>query len=1057
MTRGMTLARLFVWSFSLLLVAIVWAQGTATFFGTVTDASGAVVPGARVTVRNIQTGLERQTTTDETGSFVVSQLPVGVYTVTVEAEGFKTTSQQNIRVQVDENRRVDFQLEIGAVTESITVQAAIAQVETREGTLKEVVDAERIVSLPLNGRNAIELQYLVAGVGRRTDRGQQQNPSVSINGARTNANNYTLDGGDNHDPYFNSPAAFPNPDALQEFSIQTNAYSADRGRNAGIIMSAVTKSGTNEFHGSLFEFLRNEKLNARNFFAVDVPPFKRHQYGGTLGGPILKNRLFFFTSYQGTRERSAPGAVTATVLTSAQRQGDFSALGKVLKDPAGGNFPGNIIPKSRLHPASLRFLEAFIPLPNRGTNLYSFASQQAVDDEQFIAKVDHNVSDRHRYYGRLLYNWNDTKQAAGNVPGFLADIEYINWNLVLSDTYVITPVLLNTFTFTFADIDRRQIPIVPQNLTWMDLGAKFTRATEGNYPAAHDTLVDGYFNAFSRFPLNHFRQNYAFANTLALNRGRHFLRLGGELRRSMLDLQELFRCDPYVRFRNNFTGDAAADFLLGRPTQIQQIAEDSNRPRTWEPALFLQDDWKATRRLTLNLGIRWEPYLPFIDLTDKFSQVRLGFQSQRFPSAPSGVAFAGDPGIPRAMVPNRWANLGPRFGFAYDLFGNGHTALRGGYGIFYAKIRQQAHNQISTNQPFSLKLTIDNPPQGLDNPYSETGNPYPFRPPRTADEATRYRWTLPMEITQWNVDFRNAVVQQWNFNIQQQLASSYVATIAYVGSKGNHLYMQNELNPGIYGRPGNLNQRRPLYPTFGPITDMSSQGNSTYHALQVTLNKRLTYGFTILANYTFGKLLDDASSDGDAPANPWNIAAEKAHSDFDITHRFVASYIWQLPRLRNRHPVVRRVLGDWEVNGIITVESGQWLTVVSGQDRSGSGVNQDRADVVGDWRLPNDRTKDEKMARWFNPDAFVLNAPGTFGNAGRNIIPGPGQVDVTFGLFKNIAVTESHQLQFRAEFFNLFNTVNLGNPNMNRSSANFAKILSAGPPRVIQLALKFRF
>jgi hypothetical protein len=1038
--------------------AVLWAQGTVTIFGTITDSTGAVVPGARVVVRNVQTGLERETRTNEAGGYVVSQLPVGVYTVTAEAAGFKSGVQENIRVQVDENRRVDFRLEVGAVTESITVEAAIAQVETREGTLKEVVDAERIVELPLNGRNAIELQYLVAGVGGRTDRDQQQNPSVSINGSRTNANNYVLDGGDNHDPYFNSPAAFPNPDALQEFSIQTNAYSADRGRNAGIIMSAVTKSGTNQLHGSLFEFLRNEKLNARNFFAVSVPPFKRNQYGGTLGGPIRKNKLFYFTSYQGTRERSAPGSLTATVLSQAQRQGDFSEiLPRTLRDPQGGLFPGNIIPRSRLHPASLKFLEEFIPLPNRPGNLYSFASQQKVDDEQVIVKVDYNPSEAHRFYGRLLYNYDYTDQAVGNVPGFLAGIDYRNWNWVANHTYTISPSVLNVASFSFADIDRVQIPVVPKNLTWMDLGANFTRAAEGTYPAGHDTNVQGYFNAFSRFPLNHFRQNYAVTDTLSMSRGVHYLRVGGELRRSLLNLQELFRCDPYVLFRNQFTGDAAGDFLLGRPSQIQQIAETSNKPRAWEVALFVQDDWKPARRLSLNLGVRWEPFLPFVDVTDKFAQVRLGYQSKRFPTAPPGVVFAGDPGVPRALIRSRWLDLGPRFGFAWDLFGTGRTALRGGYGIFYAKIRQQAHNQISTAQPFSIKLTIDAPPLGLNNPYSETGNPFPFRAPGNAQEAEKYRWVLPMELQQWNVDFRNAIVQQWNLNLQQQLGASYVVTLAYVGSKGNHLYMQNQANPGIYGRPGNLNQRRPLYPIFGSIIDMSSQGNSTYHAFQATLNKRLSRGFTVLANYTFGKLLDDASSDGDGPANPWNIAAEKGHSDFDITQRFVASYIWLLPILRRGHPVLRSVLGDWELNGIIVLETGRWLTVVSGQDRSGTGVNEDRADVVGDWRLPSNRSRNERIARWFNTDAFAVNAAGTFGTAGRNIIPGPGQVDVTFGLFKNFAVREGHRLQFRAELFNALNRVNLGNPNMNRSSGNFGRITSAGAPRVVQLALKYSF
>ena len=1042
----------------MVLAAVVWAQGTVTIFGTITDSTGAVVPGARVVVRNVQTGLERETRTNEAGGYVVSQLPVGIYSVTAEAAGFKSGVQENIRVQVDENRRVDFRLEVGAVTESITVEAALAQVETREGTLKEVVDAERIVELPLNGRNAIELQYLVAGVGGRTDRGQQQNPSVSINGSRTNANNYVLDGGDNHDPYFNSPAAFPNPDALQEFSIQTNAYSADRGRNAGIIMSAVTKSGTNQLHGSLFEFLRNEKLNARNFFAVSVPPFKRNQYGGTLGGPIRKNKLFYFTSYQGTRERSAPGSLTATVLSRAQRQGDFSEiLPRTLRDPQGGLFPGNLIPRSRLHPASLKFLDEFIPLPNRPGNLYSFASQQKVDDEQVIAKVDYNPSEVHRFYGRLLYNYNYTDQAVGNVPGFLAGIDYRNWNWVANHTYTISPSVLNVVSFTFADIDRVQVPVVPKNLTWMDLGANFTRAAEGSYPAAHDTNVQGYFNAFSRFPLNHFRQNYTVTDTLSISRGVHYLRVGGEVRRSLLNLQELFRCDPYVLFRNQFTGDAAGDFLLGRPSQIQQIAETSNKPRAWEVALFVQDDWKPARRLSLNLGLRWEPFLPFVDVTDKFSQLRLGYQSRRFPTAPPGVVFAGDPGVPRALIRSRWLDFGPRFGFAWDLFGSGRTAIRGGYGIFYAKIRQQAHNQISTGQPFSIKLTIDTPPLGMNNPYSETGNPFPFRAPRDAQEAEKYRWVLPMELQQWNVDFRNAVAQQWNLNLQQQVGASYLVTLAYVGSKGNHLYMQNQANPGIYGRPGNLNQRRPLYPVFGSIIDMSSQGNSTYHALQATLNKRLSRGFTVLANYTFGKLLDDASSDGDGPANPWNIAAEKGRSDFDITHRFAASYIWLLPKLQRGHPVLRSALGDWEVNGIIVLETGRWLTVVSGQDRSGTGVNEDRADVVGDWRLPSNRSRNERIARWFHTDAFAVNAPGTFGTAGRNIIPGPGQVDVTLGLFKNFAFREGHRLQFRAELFNALNRVNLGNPNMNRSSGNFGRITSAGAPRVVQLALKYSF
>ncbi len=1043
---------------AILLPASLLAQGSVTIFGSVTDESGAVVPGAMVTVNNLLTGLSREATTNESGDYVVSQLPVGVYAVAVESAGFKTAIQEDIQVQVDENRRVDFSLTIGAVTESITVQAAVAQVETREGAIKEVVDERRIVELPLNGRNAIELQYLVAGVGRRASAGQAQNPSVSINGSRTNSNNYTLDGGDNHDPYFNTPAAFPNPDALKEFSIQTNSYSAERGRNAGAIMNAITKSGTNEFHGTAFEFLRNEELNARNFFANDVPPFKRNQFGGTFGGPVVRDKLFFFGSYQGTRERSAPGAQTAVVPTAPMRTGDFSEFGTTISDPTTGDpFPGNVIPSSRLSQPAVDYQEAFIPLPNRGENLFTFPSGQSIDDDQLIGKVDYNISDSNRMYGRLLYTANDTAQAVSNVPGFLASIEYRQWSIVANDTHVFSPSLLNSLTFTFADIDRVQNSITPGDRTWMDFGAGFTRTMTADAPAAHDTRLDGYWRAFTRFPLNHFRKNIQVSNTMSWNKGAHYVRFGGEVRRSLLDLQEFFRGDPFVRFRGTFTGDAQGDFLLGKPFQFAQIAEDSNLPRTWEIALFAQDDWKVSPRLTLNLGVRWEPYLPFIDKTNKFSQIHLGQQSTIFPTSPEGVLYAGDPGVPRALVEDRFGNIAPRFGFAFDPFGDGKMSVRGGYGVFYSQIRQQAHNQISTNQPFSLKLTVDRPSGGLENPYADTGNPFPFSPPQTPEEIQNYNWVTPMEVTQWNVDMRNAIIQQWNFNIQRQFAQSYVFTAAYVGSKGNHLFMSNEMNPAIFGLEGNTNQRRLLHPTFSRITDQSARGNSVYHAMQLTLNKRMANNLTVLANYTWAKLIDDASSDGARPANPFNIAAERGLSDFHLPHRFVVSYIWNLPRLTSQPAVIRHVLGGWSNNGIITVEAGRYLTVTSGRDNSRSGVNRDRANVVGDWEITGDRSKDAKLDEWFNTAAFEVNDIGTFGNAGRNIVQGPGNWGVTFGLFKDIPVTERYMLQFRSEFFNLFNNVNLGNPNTNVSAGNFGRITSAGSPRVIQFALKFVF
>ena len=1034
-----------------------FAQGTVTIYGTVSDGSGALVPNAQVTATLTATGLARSATSDAQGNYVLTQLGTGEYRLQVEAAGFKRFVLEKIQTQVDENRMVNVTLELGQVSEAVTVTAEVAQVETRSGSIREVVDSRRIVDLPLNGRNPLELQYLVAGSGARTARDQAQNGGVSINGSRANSNNYQLDGGDNHDPYFNSPSIFPSPDALDEFSIQTNSYGADRGRNAGAFMTAVTKSGTNQFHGTLFEFVRNEKMNARNFFANNVPPFKRNQFGATIGGPAIKDKAFFFFSWQSTYERSAPGAVSTTVPTAEQRSGDFSALNRVLRDPQGGNFPGNRIPASRLSQPAVKFLEALVPLPNRPNGLLSTSSQQTIDDHQFVMKGDYRLTNENQLSGRLLRNLNTFNEATGNLPGFLAGIDYQNWSLAVTDTHIISPSMLNSFTFGFADIDRKQLSIVPGNKTWNDFGATFTRTMTAEAPAAMHTQVDGYFNAFTRFPLNHFRQNWQFSEMLSWTKGSHLIKVGGDARRTILDLQEFFRGDPWLRFQNTFTGEAAADLMIGRMAQFEQIAEASNKPRVFELGLFVQDDWKVSRRLTLNLGLRWDPWFPFIDELDKFAQVRPGVRSTVRPTAPVGIVFPGDPDTTRSMLQSQKSNLAPRFGFAFDPTGSGRTSVRGGYGIFYSQVRQQSNNQISTNQPFSLKLTVQQPQGGVENPYLGIGNPFPFNAPATPEENAAYRYVLPMAVTQWNPNFRNAIAQQWNLSVQRQFAGSWIGTMAYAGSKANHLFMASQLNPGIFGGSGNLDSRRLLAPVFASVVDQSSRGNSIYHSLQLSLNKRLTRGFTLLASYTFSKLIDDASGDGDQPANPFNFRNERGPSDLDITHRFVGSYIWELPKLAGHNAVVRNVLGGWETNGIVTFESGGWLNFTSGRDNSGSGVNGDRADLVGNPFLSTSRSRDELVRAYFNTGAFAQNAAGTFGTVGRNIMRGPGLANVDLGLSKNFRVREGMRLQFRGEFFNALNRVNLGNPNTNASSNQFGVITSAGSPRVVQLALKFHF
>ena len=1040
--------------------ALLYGQGSVTIFGAVTDPSGAAVSGATVTVLNTGTGTSRQTASGVDGGYVVSQLPIGVYSVSATAAGFKKFVQDDIRVTVDENRRVNLQLQVGALTESVTVQAEPVQVETRSGTLREVIDSARIVELPLNGRNALQLQYLVAGSGGVVTAGQEQNDSVSINGSRPNTNNYTLDGADNHDPYFNTPAVFPNPDALEEFSLQTSSYAADRGRNAGAIMNAVTRSGTNTLHGTLFEFLRNEKLNARNFFSATVPPFKRNQFGGTLGGPVRKDKTFFFGFYQRTAERSSPGSVNPTLISAAQREGNWSGVSAALKDPRGGVFPNNIIPASRLSKASQNFLAAFVPVPTRADGLYPFASQQKIDDHQAIGKVDHILSEKNRLSGRFLYNWNSNFQVANNtsLPGFLAQIKYRNYSAAGTDTYILSPNLINTFTFGYNQIDRDQLSIVPGNKSWTDFGAGFVRAFPGDPVVGFDTNVNGYFRPQARYPLHHYRKSFQISEGMNWTRGAHFLRYGVDIRRDLLKLQENFQCDPAVVFRATFTGNAAADFLLGLPSSFTQIAPTANNPRTTEIGAYFQDDWTVSRRLTLNLGLRWDPFFPNSDPEQRFAQVRLGQQSVKYPSAPLGYVFPGDPGVPASTIETQYQDWGPRFGFAFDPMGNGRMSIRGGYGIFYSQVRQQANNQVSNDQPFAIQLSVTNPTGGLDRPYADTGNPFPFQEPRTQQEKAGYKFLTPLNVTQWDWHFRNAIAQQWNLTVQRELPSSMVATAAYVGSKGNHLFIGNEMNPAVYGKAGNtVDARRLYYPTFSNITNQTSDGSSIYHALQLTLNKRLTHGLTVLANYTWSKFIDLGSTDGFTPQNPFNIRAERAVSTQDIPHRFVGSFIYQLPALRNAGRVLRHTLGGWEVNGIVTFWSGEPFSVTSGRDNSGNAVNQDRPNVVGDWRIGGDRSKNDRILKAFNTAAFAQNLAGTFGNAGRNILRGDFRNSVDLGVIKDFRVTERHRLQFRGEFFNLANHANLGNPAGGLSSPSFGRITTAGNPRVIQFALKYAF
>ncbi|MBL8212733.1 MAG: TonB-dependent receptor [Bryobacterales bacterium] len=1028
------------------------AQSTATIVGTVYDSGSAVVPGASVTAVHVETGTVRNAAADAQGDFLFVQLPVGTFTVKATAPGFKESIQTGLLLQVSENRRVDFALQVGQLTERIEVQAQAAQVETRTGTLGEVIDSKRIAELPLNGRNAVSLQLLVPGVGRRGGRDQQQNETISVNGSAFRGNNYALDGGDNHDPFFNTPAPFPNPDALQEFSIETNGYGADKGRNAGVFVSAVTKSGTNAFHGTAFEYLRNEKLNARDFFAVDVPPFKRNQYGGTVGGRIVRDRAFFFASYQATRERSAPGTTSAIVPSPAMRRGDFSALGRVIRDPDGGNFPGAVIPATRVYQPAVKFLDTFVPLPNREGNQLSSVSAQSIDDDQIVGKVDYLPTTAHRLNFRLLWNDNATKQAVGTIPNLLANIPYKNWNGTAGDTWILSPRAVNAFTFTVQNIERNQSAITPGNVGWRDFGSGIVRAHREDTVAATDTNVIGYWQAFTRHPLYQQRYFYHVRNELSLTFRAHLLKIGGEWRYDQVDRRERFQGDPAIAFRGQITGDSMADFMIGRPDSIAQSSGAESYPVGKEMSAFVQDDWKVTRRLTLNLGLRWDPFLPPPDRRGTGAMYVPGAQSQYFPRAPLGLVYWGqDAAVPKKYgFGNLWNNWSPRFGFALDPTGSGKSSVRGGYGIFYGA---RALQNLGGGGPgFVLSTNLNPVPGGMANPYSTIGgNPFPFDPPTTSEQRAAFQFVRPVSTGGWDLNFRNAMIQQWNFSLQRQFAQSWIVTAAYVGSKGNRLETTRQVNPGVFGRTGNLQQRR-VNPDFAAIGLSSSEGNFTYNSLQLSLNRRLSAGFTVMASYTWARNIDNLGN----PQDGADFRREKAISDNNIDHRFVGSFIWAMPRFRSNR-AARFVLDGWELNGIVSIESGLWFNPVSGRDNSATGINQDRPNLIGDPRLDTSRPRGELVARYFNPAAFAQNATGTLGNAGRNIIEGPGEAIIDLGLVKTFPITETHRVRFRAESFNALNKTNLNNPNGNLLAPAVGRITGAGSPRVFQLALRYEF
>jgi hypothetical protein len=1048
---------------------------TAGITGLVKDATGGVIPGAKITATNNGTQAHFESTADASGAYTFRALPVGMYDLAADVPGFKRFEAKNVRLQVNEIARVDMALEVGAAAETVSVEAQAVSVDTSSPTLKTVVDQKRIEELPLNGRNATQLMRLVAGVvsdPRADVTSGTTYPGVtpvSVNGSRANSTNYVLDGAQNNDHYTNAPNPMPNPDALQEFSVQTNNFSAEFGRQSGGLVNAITKTGTNDIHGSAFEFVRNNSLNAANYFAPVVngkkqsDGLKRNQFGATLGGPVWLPKLydghdktFFFVSYQGTLERRAPTSSNIVVPTAAQRNGDFSGLKTNLKDPfTGGLYPGNVIPASDINPISQKILQ-YVPTPASG-NRISVAPPNNDDDHQVLVRLDHQISSANRISGRF-WNSKATTPAYLNSQNYLEQNTgrlWLNRSASINDTHIFGPRLLNEALFSFNRTDGNNIPVYPPT-TFSDLGINIYNDAMPQYYVA----VNGYWGTMNTGDTNRFlRDEYQGIDTVRWSPGAHQISIGVEYGHGADTVLNNFRANGRFTFNSAapFTGDAFADFLIGKFYTIQQGAGEYRDTRFNRVAAFANDSYKVNRRFTLNLGVRWEPFLPYTDLNGKVAVWEPGLQSTRFVNAPTGVLFAGDKGVPAGGVSHVWTRFAPRAGFAWDVFGDGKTSVRGGYGIFYDSPDTLAMNNQADQAPYGTVVTVfGNAGNNINNPYAGTVNPFPSDHANTPANAL-----FPPNSSQWLYasDYRSAYVQSWNFSIEREVTHGFVTRISYAGSKGTRLTDVRELNPAIYA-PGattaTTDNRRPYAPGIGSTSIVEPIGNSSYHALQITGEKRFSHGFSVLANYQYSKAIDDASAGKNSSqtmTNPYNQHFDKGPSDFDKTHVVNVSGLWDLPvHFHNR--LTNSLLGGWSLNGILSMWSGFPFTVTSGVDNARTGTGGQRADLIGDPTLSGDRSRAETVNQWLNPNAFQVNALNTFGTLGRNTFRGPGSASLDGGLFKTFAVTERFRATLRFEAFNSLNRVNLQAPGTSVTGGNFMRITNAYDPRILQLAVR---
>jgi hypothetical protein len=1071
-------ARVIVFLLSLFLaglVSYVQAQTTASFLGVVTDPSGAAVANAKITVKSMDTGFVRSVESNALGEYLVPLLQPGTYDFQVSASGFQTYVRSSVVLLVNQSQRVDVELKVGSIDQKVVVSGTETVVDTSTATLSNVISSQEVTNLPLNGRNFLQLTVLVPGSVPGIQMTQNFTPTSAgtnslnlpqVNGLRNQSNNILLDGTDDNEIFLGEAAAIPSPDAIEEFSIQTNLYGAEFGRGAGSIVNVVTKSGTESFHGNLYEYLRNDALDARNFFSIGRPPLKRNQFGGSLGGPIIKGRTHFFVNYEGTR-LSEGITDTATVPTLLEKEGNFSQDAvKPINPSTGQPYPGNQIPESSWDPVAKNLLQ-FYPNPNVGANLYTSSPVSPLNEDNVLGRFDQNLGSKDNFFATYFYQ--DGSSTNPFPTGFLGSIatgEFPTndaWrfqHVVLSETHVFSPTATNEFRFGFGRNNLLGLSAaINRNAT--DYGFTFPSTIPINVP---QFAVAGYTdNGYTDMGPGHNVTNvFQWNDTFSLTRGRHALKFGVDIRRYQLNADIASAFNGAYDFSGTVTGNAFADFMIGRPLYFTQSGGNALMYlRAWSSNFFAEDAISLTRRFKLTLGLRYElPTWP-IELNNRISSFRPGEQSIVFPQAPVGLVYPNDPGVSRSTASNPKHDFAPRIGIAWDPFGNGKTSVRAGYGIFYDAVPWHDFNQLQIAPPFSF-FPFVSLPTGLADPYNGAG---PFLPGLV--EIPFNEIPFPIQYNILNPNIKTPYAQQYNLTLQHQLGS-WLLQAGYVGTAGVHLPNTLDLNQAVYipgqSTPDNIEQRRPHGPNFASILAQSTVWTSNYNGLQLSAQRNVGHGLTIIASYTYSKSIDTISTpqlyrnspgQQNGPMNNYDLELDRGPSAFDATHRFVLSYLYQLPKFVSGNDLAEKFANGWAINGIVTFQSGLPFTILDPVDTACTGNTDGRADQLFNPALPN-----RSLNEYFNTSAFApVPTCGGYGTVGRNSLRGPGINNWDWAAVKNTGIRERFNVQFRAEFFNLWNHPGFENPISDITSPNFGQIVSTrqDSQREIQLVLRFEF